>query len=102
MKQQLKYLVSLIALFVFFTQLTLADTDYNQAKKMLDAGEILSLEQILTKVSKHTPGRILELELEIEGEQPLYEIELIDTEGIVWELKVNAKTAKLIERKQDK
>ncbi len=100
MKKQLKYLVSLIILFVFFNQLTFAETDYNQAKKMLDAGEILSLERILTAVSSHTQGRILEVELEIDEDQPWYEIELIDAKGIVWELKVNAKTAMIIERKQ--
>jgi uncharacterized membrane protein YkoI len=90
-----------MVIFVAFSQIALADTDYNQAKQLLDAGEILPLEKILTKIAKYTSGHILEVELEIDDDRPLYEIEFIDNKGLVWKLKVNAKTGKIIERKQD-
>ncbi len=90
-----------MVLCFLFSQVSLADTDYDQAKKLLDAGEILPLEEILTKISKQSSERILEIKLEIDDNLPLYEIELIDSHGMVWELKVNAKTGEVIERKLD-
>lgn len=90
-----------MSLYLLFSQVTLADTNYNQAKKLLDAGEILPLEQIITKISKQSSEYILEIELEINDNMPLYEIEFIDRHSKVWELKVNAKTGEVIERKLD-
>ncbi len=101
MKKIVKYITRLIVICFAFSQITLADTDYNQAKQLLDAGKILPLEKILTKIAKYTSGHILEVELEIDKNLPLYEIEFIDKAGLVWKLKVNAKTGKIIERKQD-
>ncbi len=95
------FILKLAALFFVCTQLTLAKTDYNQAKQLLEAGEILPLEQILAGLSRHIPGRVLEVELETDVKQVMYKIELIDNKGLIWKLKVNAKTGKMIERKQD-
>jgi len=91
----------ILLLIIISTQSSWADNDYDQAKKLLDAGDILSLENILAKISTQYPGRVLEVELETEDQQVLYEIDMIDSKGLVWELKVNAKTAEVIERKQD-
>ena len=101
MKNLLKQTMNAMVLFFLFSHVSLADTDYDQAKKLSDAGKILSLEKILAKISKHTPGRILEVELETDDGQPLYEIELIDDKGLVWELKVDAKTGDVIKKEQD-
>ena len=101
MKKLLNPLLKILSLCFIFSQITLADSDYNQAKKLLDAGEILPLEKILTKISRQSSERILEVELEIDDNIPLYEIELIDSQGMVWELKVNAKTGEVIKRKLD-
>jgi uncharacterized membrane protein YkoI len=95
------YFLTLAALFFACSHLTLAETDYNQAKQLLDAGEILPLEQILVKLSRHIPGRVLEVELETDAKQVMYKIELIDHKGLVWELKINAKTGTVIDQKQD-
>jgi uncharacterized membrane protein YkoI len=101
MRKFIKFCINSFVLFIFSTHYILADTDYNQAKKLLDAGEILSLEKILAKISTQYPGHILEVELEIEDNISLYEIELVDSKGQVWEFKINARTGEIIERKQD-
>ncbi len=101
MNNTFKQLMGTMVLCFLFSQVSLADTDYDQAKKLLDAGEILPLEEILTKISKQSSERILEIKLETDDNLPLYEIELIDSHGMVWELKVNAKTGEVIERKLD-
>ena len=101
MRRFIQLYINSFVLFIFSTQYVLADTYYNQAKRLLDAGEILSLEKILANISTQYPGRVLEVELETEDHISLYEIELIDSKGQVWELKVNARTGEIIDRKQD-
>jgi uncharacterized membrane protein YkoI len=100
-KALIKHLVGSFIFLIFSTHITMADTDYNQAKKLRDAGEILPLEKILNKLSTKYPGRILEVELEIEDALPLYEIDIIDSKGQVWELIVDARTGEVIQRKLD-
>lgn len=101
MKTISKYALNIIMLMIVSSHSSFADTDYNRAKQLLDAGEILSLEQILEKISTQTSGHILEVELKTKKQQVLYEIDIVDSKGLVWELKVNAKTGEVIERKQD-
>lgn len=59
------------------------------------------MEQILAKLSSHIPGHVLEVELEMDAKHVMYKIELIDHKGLVWELRINAKTGTVIEHKQD-
>ena len=101
MKTISKYFFNIIVLITISTHSSFADTDYNRAKKLLDSGDILSLEKILEKISTQHSGHVLEVELETEDQQVLYEIDIVDSKGLVWELKVNAKTGEVIERKQD-
>ncbi len=101
MKSFIQIISASLVLLTLSTHITVADTDHNKAKQLLDAGEILSLEKILAKVSMQYPGHILEVELEIKKHIPVYEIDIIDDKGLVWELKVDAKTAEVIKRKQD-
>lgn len=77
------------------------DDDYIEAKRLLKAGEILPLEQILQKVRKSYPGKILEIELEKEDGYIIYEIEILASNGVVKELYINAKNGKLISIKED-
>ncbi len=87
---------NLFKLIIFSSTLILsaslfADDDHDKAKRLLESGEILSLEEILVKVRKIQKGKILEVELEDEKNKPIYEIELVNPEGIVLELKFDAK-----------
>lgn len=69
-----------------------ADDDHDEAKRLVESGEILSLQEILTKARKIQPGKILEVELETERNKSIYEIELLNPDGIVLELKFDAKS----------
>ncbi|MCF6238115.1 MAG: PepSY domain-containing protein [Candidatus Marinimicrobia bacterium] len=75
-----------------------ADSDHLKAKVLFEAGSILPLAQILKQVAKDHPGHILEVELEQEDGQYVYEIELVDEQGLVWELEYNAENGTLIEK----
>jgi len=79
----------------------MADDDYIEARRLLDSGEILPLEVILKNVKQILPGKVLEIELEVEDEQIVYEIEILDRNGVIKEIYIDAKTGKLLLTKED-
>jgi len=74
------------------------DQDQDRALQLREAGKILSLEKIL---GLNIKGHVLEVEIEREHEQLIYEIKILDDQGRVWELKIDASTGKIIEQEQD-
>ncbi len=66
--------------------------EYRQAKALREQGKILPLQVILEKVSREHPGQIIETELEEESGRYIYELEIVDDEGKVMEIKVDATT----------
>jgi hypothetical protein len=74
-------------------------SDPARARALVDAGEILPLEQLLERARRVRPGELVGVELEYEAERGgyVYEIELLDRDGRVWELELEAKTGELIE-----
>lgn len=79
----------------------IADSDYDQAQQLLEAGKILPLETIMQNLRSSHPGKVLEVELENEHGQVIYEIEILDDKGKVKKIKINAKTGKRLQRKKD-
>lgn len=79
------------------------DIDHIEARKLQDAGEILSFEKIAAVARSHKAGDILETELEKNRKTGLfiYEVEILDAKGMVWELDINAKTGDLIKIEAD-
>lgn len=65
-------------------------------RQMRESGEILPLEKIFAAAKAIKPGEILETELEQRQGMTIYEVEILDAAGQVWELKLDAKTGKLI------
>lgn len=72
------------------------DNDHYKARRLLEMGDILPLEKILEKATKNRPGRILEVELEDEKGVYVYEIEMLDENGIVHDLRYDAKTGEFL------
>ncbi|QKT02815.1 PepSY domain-containing protein [Ectothiorhodospiraceae bacterium 2226] len=62
----------------------------------LRPGEPLPLERIAALARAYRPGRLLEVELEHEDGREVYEVELIDAEGVEWELTFDAYTGELL------
>ena len=86
-------------LFIFSS--TVADSDHNRAKILLEAGKIKPLQQVLKKAQQLHQGKILEVELETKNGQLVYEIELLIANGQVVELLFDAKTAQHISTKRE-
>ena len=78
-----------------------ADEGPAVAKRLSEAGVILPLEKIVAAARKIKPGEVLESELEKKGKAYVYEIEILDARGQVWEVKLDARTAKLIKLESD-
>jgi uncharacterized membrane protein YkoI len=99
----------LVALFavqaLIFTSPSIAAEDISpqQARKLIEAGEIMQFEKIAEIALSIKPGRILESELERSRRTGMYiyDIEILDDKGVVWELNLNAKTGELIKLKID-
>ena len=93
----------LLAILVFATGPALADEDIdqNKAQALREQGVILPLEDILRAVQKSKHGRVMEVELEKKHGRYIYEIEIVDVNGKVWEMKIDASDGSLISREQD-
>jgi uncharacterized membrane protein YkoI len=76
----------------------LADDSHLEARRLAREGQILTLQQILGRIGKIQPGQILEVELEREHARLIYEIELLDKQGTVWEFKLDAVSGEILER----
>lgn len=74
------------------------DVSHVEARKLQAAGEILSFEKITEIARSIKPGDILETELERNRKSGMYiyELEILDTKGAVWELDINAKSGELM------
>jgi uncharacterized membrane protein YkoI len=78
-----------------------ADEGPAEARKLREAGQILPLEAIAERAHAARAGQILETELERSGDRYVYEIEVLDDAGTVWELQLDAKSGEVVEMKQD-
>lgn len=75
----------------------LADEDSDRARMLKQRGDILPLEQVIQSAMAVKPGQILETDLEEEDGRYIYELEILDERGQVWELELDASTAELLE-----
>jgi uncharacterized membrane protein YkoI len=78
-----------------------AEEDYELARKLSQQGHILPLEKILTFARAQKKGEVLDTELEKKHGRYLYEVEILDVKGQVWEVKLDAKTGQLIKLELD-
>jgi uncharacterized membrane protein YkoI len=79
-----------------------ASDDHNTAKWLKDAGNIMPLAKILEAVTSLRPGRVLEVELRDEQGRPVYHVELVDAQGMVWYLRFDAMQGTLLRTQQEK
>jgi len=80
-----------------------ADDDHNRARSAVVAGDILPLKKILEQLDGQRPGQVLEVELENEDGAWVYEIRLLQPDGRLVKLEVDARTGKFLrERVRDR
>jgi uncharacterized membrane protein YkoI len=79
----------------------LANDDHDKARRLKEAGDILPLQEVIKKAQAEHPGRVIEVELDEDDDRHVYEIELLDERGEVWEFKIDAATGELIKRERE-
>ena len=92
--------VLLLCLASAVTPFVHADDD-KRIRQLQRSGEILSLEQIFERARKVKPGRIVDVDLDTDHGRYIYEIELLESSGKVWEMEFDARTGKLLQLEQD-
>src|SRR6056297_1608023 len=81
--------------------LTLADSDHLEARRLLESGDVMPLQSILQKISHQYPGRVIEVELEKKHNRIVYEVELVNDNGRVYELLIDAANGEILQAKED-
>jgi uncharacterized membrane protein YkoI len=77
-----------------------APREQDEVRAMQQRGDILSLERILRGAQAQHAGRVLESELERKDGRYLYEVELVDDQGRVWQMKFDARTGEILREGQ--
>lgn len=79
----------------------LAKIDADEARELKQSGQIMSLETLIAQLRQDYPGQIIEIELDDRDDRYVYDIELVDDEGVVIELRIDAATGEVLRYKKD-
>ncbi|MFJ7314186.1 PepSY domain-containing protein [Pseudomonas sp. NPDC098747] len=78
------------------------DLGPDEALRLRDAGTIVSFEKLnATALTKHPGSSITETELEEEYGKYIYRVELRDTQGIDWDVELDAVSGQVLKDHQD-
>lgn len=70
--------------------------DVDRVRELRISKSIMPLSRILSHVQKRYPGTLLKVELEEEKGQVIYEMELLGKDKVMRQLKIDAKTGKIL------
>ncbi len=98
-RTRLAYLALLLALSPI--AMAAADDDHERAREALERGEVLPLAEILERVQGQMPGEVIETELDREHRHWIYELKLIDADGRIVELEVDATDGRILRSELD-
>jgi len=83
----------------FSTARAEGDQDLDALRDAVRAGKALSLETILADAVRRVPGKVVEVEVDLADDE--YEIEILDADGVVWELEYRASSGEIVEIEHD-
>lgn len=73
--------------------------DHERAREAVVAGQILPLRTVLERLEREQAGQVLEIELESAGTRWVYEVKLLQPDGQLLKLEVDAGTGEVIGRR---
>lgn len=74
--------------------------DHDRARQAVQSGQVLPLRTVLERLEREAPGQVLEVELEHEHGQWVYEIKVLQADGRVVKLLLDARDARVLHRRQ--
>jgi len=92
------FLASVLTLLPLFAagQPPAVPPDFEIARDAVERGEILPLAEVLNRLAKVHPGRVVEVELEYSKGVLVYEVELVTEDGRLIEVDMNAATGDIL------
>jgi len=69
------------------------ERDHDRARRAVQAGEVLPLQEVLNLLARRQPGQVLEVELERDAGRWVYEIKLLKPDGRLLTLQLDARNA---------
>ena len=78
--------------------------DHDRARQAVEAGDVLPLRTILDRVEREYPGQVMEVELDREKGEWVYEVKLLRKGGALMKLKIQARDGTILgfKEKNDK
>ena len=70
--------------------------DHERARRAMTTGQVLPLRTVLERLDREHPGQVLEVELEQDDGQWIYEVKLLQKDGQLVKIKLDARTAALL------
>ncbi len=95
------YLIRFMLIVVLLTSSSAYADDVDRVRQLRSNDAILPLNKILGSIEKQYPGSLLDVELEEEHGQILYEIRLLGRDHAVHEIKVDARSGKIVAVERD-
>jgi hypothetical protein len=77
------------------------DTDHDLARRLLEEGRIRPLAEVVAAVEAKVPGKMLEVEFELEDGVYIYEIKMLREDGRVQEVEVDAASGTILKVEDD-
>lgn len=76
-----------------------SDLRHNEVYQLRESGRIMAMEDILAHARKAQAGHLIEAELEREDGRYVYELKILDAQGGVHELELDAASGEVLKRK---
>lgn len=73
--------------------------NHNEIYQLRESGQIMSMEDVLKHARTIQPGQLIEAELEREDGQYVYELKIIDADGRIHKLELDAQSGDVLKRK---
>lgn len=89
-----------LALALLLSATAGADSDQDRARAAVLAGQVLPLKALLERLERDHPGRLLEVELEDDDGVLVYEVRLLQPDGRLVKLKIDAASGDVLRQRQ--
>jgi uncharacterized membrane protein YkoI len=79
-----------------------ADENPEELARLIKSGELLSWEAAGKKAKELHPGaRVSETDLDKEWTRYVYELEVVDRQGVEWDIDLDAKTGEVLQQERE-
>ena len=75
-------------------------SDHDRARQAVEAGDVLPLRTILERVEREYPGQVMDVELDREKGEWVYEVKLLRKGGALMKLKILARDGTILSFKE--